>query len=178
MNYYDRKRVSASLIKNLIKHNDFNLAIEENVSSKAMQEGTHIHSYLLESETPSDVHNLRYSVFKPFFDSLGGEREKEFYFDFEGIKCKSKIDLINDEVWDLKTTSQIKNIYDIITDYNYDLQLEFYRIPTKKKANFIFIDKNLRANLQVVRYQNSKKNLETIKDVIFTFKQEILNWQE
>lgn len=178
INYYDRRRFSASLCKSLIELDDFNLAINKKVDSEATREGTAIHSYLLENATPSVVHKERYGLYKPFFDSLGGEREKEFYFEFEGVKCKSKIDLINNEIWDLKTTYSIKNINETIEDYNYNIQMEFYRIPTKKKANFIFVDKNKRANMSIVRYQNSKKNLEIIKDTIFKFYKEIKKWQE
>jgi hypothetical protein len=180
MNYRDRRRVNASLIKKLIELDNWELAISEMETSEsdAMREGTAIHSYLLENAEPSEIHKERYSIYKPFFDNLGGEREKEFYFEFEGVKCKSKIDLINDEIWDLKTTSSIKNIYETIEEYNYNIQMEFYRIPTNKKANFIFVDKNKRANLQVVRYQNSKANLNIIKDTIFKFYKEITEWEE
>jgi hypothetical protein len=178
MNYYDRKRFSASLCRSLIELDNFDEAINKKVDSDATREGTLIHSYLLESAEPSEIHKERYEIYKPLFDSLGGEREKEFYFEFEGVKCKSKIDLINNEIWDLKTTSSIKNIYETIEEYNYNIQMEFYRIPTNKKANFIFVDKNKRANLQVVRYQNSKANLNIIKDTIFKFYKEITEWQE
>jgi hypothetical protein len=180
-NYYDRKRVSASLIKNLHSGMNFNEAIaklESSETSDAMKEGTAIHSYLLEGAEPSGIHKERYGIYKPFFDGLGGEREKEFYFEFEGVKCKSKIDLINNEVWDLKTTSNIRSVYETIEKFNYNLQLEFYRIATGLKCNFIFVDKNKRANLQVIRHQPSKANLNIIKDIIFNYYKEIKEWQE
>ena len=65
MNYYDRKRVSASLIKKLIELDSWELAISEmeNSESDAMREGTLIHSYLLESSEPSEIHKLAHLSF-------------------------------------------------------------------------------------------------------------------
>lgn len=196
MNYYDRKRVSASLIKKLIELDSWELAISEmeNSESDAMREGTLIHSYLLESSEPSEIHKERYEIYKPFFDNLGGEREKEFYFEFEAVKCKSKIDLISKEFYipldngdvekvaefyDLKTTSNIKTIEETIDRFNYKVQIEFYRIALNGMyGNIVFVDKNKRASFYHKAIQPSKANLNIIKDTIFKFYKEITEWQE
>lgn len=61
---------------------------------------------------------------------LCDKRELTLIWDYQGLKCKARLDLFGDRIiCDLKTTSKLKSKYQIIIEckkYDYDLQFAWY----------------------------------------------------
>lgn len=153
MSYRSKKYLNASFLKEIID-SDLTLDLlneKWNIKKegRALIDGTKIHSYLLEGE--ENEFSKKLADLKPFIDCVKGFREKEIYSTLEGVKCKSKIDILTkDTVYDLKTASSIEGIKERIEMFGYDLQMAFYElISGVDNSVLIFVTKKAKKNILV-----------------------------
>jgi hypothetical protein len=171
-NYYNIDRISISRL-NAWKNGEGKKAPES-----VLKFGRDFHQALLEphlyqgddpkiNDMVKAVQNTSY--FKDLFANLNAEREKEFFFEYRGAKCKSKIDFIcNDIIFDFKTTSvsSPKAFLKSIDTYNYGLQAYFYMIATGLKTfGIIGVQKYKPHKIYMVQFELDLIN-QSIKDEV------------
>lgn len=96
----------------------------------------------------TDQYNLASNIAKSLYKCnrfnkilKGAEIEKEIYFTQFGVDCRSKLDIISDVIYDLKTIDDIsdegikRNIY----GFKYYRQMAFYINALNKEKDFTFI---------------------------------------
>jgi hypothetical protein len=181
LNYYEKRLVSASLIKKCINADSFNIDDLEywhndNTKSEAMTFGTKLHSYILENANV--VPN--YEFIKSIFDLIGGEREVDIYKDMFNVPCKSKIDLLTDNcVIDLKTTSNIYDVKSAISKYNYDISMEFYSLMTGiNKLAYFFVSKTKEVSYFYMPIKSDWRIRQSIIDCLEINKDLFIKWSK
>lgn len=93
----------------------------------------------------------------------GSHKEKAYFSEINGIKVKSKIDIINEYSFsDLKTISDVpthQNVNKAIWNYDYDLSMAVYAVQTGcPNASFIFVEKTFPFTVGV--YQITEETME------------------
>lgn len=189
MSYFDKRQISASMIKKVIKYeNELTIDVleewhNEEYSSEALRQGTIIHEYLLEGIGFADNMDLLkpYAEIKPIIDLYGGEREKEINKTMFGVPCKSKIDLLTDKmVFDLKTTSNIDDVKGAIEMFGYDISMHFYSLMTGVDLKVLFFVSKHKKNLKYFYYpiKTDWRINQLIEDMLILHKDLFIKWSK
>jgi hypothetical protein len=178
-NYYNVRALSASLIKKAMEFDciDFQM-LEElhdyDYSTDFLDFGTKLHSYILENGEPMN----NYQLIKNIFDNIKGQREVEIYKNMFGVPCKSKIDLLQDNlIIDLKTTRDINRVEEHITNYGYDISMNFYSLMTGvNNYAYFWVNKNKDVSFFMQYKKANWRQKYQIQEFIETNKGVLLEW--
>jgi hypothetical protein len=104
-----------------------------------------------------------------------GAPEKEIYFEYKGVECKSKLDLVGDDfILDLKTTSEsMLDFPKVVSKYMYHRQLAFYSLAHPAKNVYIAAVKTDEPySVQIFKLSESYLNLglNLVDQAIFKYK--------
>lgn len=114
-NYFDRPAVSNSLMGQIRKEAFGQAPL--NKRSPALREGSNLHEMSLEPDKydiraysgPERMKAMKmnHSLQRQAGHLMNGDKEVEFFYDFHGLQCKMKADIVNKDegsITDLKTT--------------------------------------------------------------------------
>lgn len=134
---------------------ELNLRTNEGKANKELFESENVGKLLLKQDDLKDFpymyrHLLEHPEYSNIFESENIEIEKMIEFNYRGIECRSKIDLINHDlglIIDLKTINSCERAENEVK-YNYNRQGAFYKLAVQNEYGidydvvFVFVEKS------------------------------------